>query len=79
MVNRLLTHGVSLKAVVFFPVGEEQGNFTVGRSGITSITVLEENGPMATIPWARVEREGQSPILVNLLMVESVVLDEEAA
>lgn len=50
--------------------------FEVGKNAV-SITVSMEQGQMASVPWALVERTDKNPRLVNLALCEGVELVEE--
>ena len=66
-----LKAGTKLKSVYW-----ANGDFTVDKSDVESITVSMEAGQMAMVPWALVKYAGERH-LVNLALGEGVILEKE--
>jgi hypothetical protein len=73
-----LKEGTKLRRVTGQPDPDEGTMFWVvngeGPAGVKDITVTEQPGQMAMVPWARIECHDGDVFLVNLANVEIVEL-----
>lgn len=70
-----LREGVEIKFMATPPVGNTGSAWQIGDHGnCKRIVVVEQNGFMASIPWARCELNDGRVHMVNLAHVETVEL-----
>lgn len=56
--------------------GDVQMSHTVGRYGVTKISVVDENGEMAHVPWFEVWKDDALYCRVNAAYVSEVLYQE---
>ena len=66
-----LKEGIKLKLVYW-----SEGDFVVGKRGVTDIVICEQLGQMSMVPWARIVLSDEPDQLVNCALLEGLQLLE---